>query len=248
MFGTNTMTPHTHADGAEKGKLPETAQRFVNFLFLKVGPAFRTLQSNEKLVAKAEFLDSFDRYHGKTVVLSYSLVGLRADCDLLLWRIDPNLDTFQAVSERLLTTGIGKYLTPVYSFLASTKPPESHGKQLLVEPAGDPGMPGKFKYVFVHPLVKSRNWYNLPAAERSGILEDQARIRARFPGVKLHTAYSFGLDEQEFMMAFESDKPDDFLELAAELRESGWGAYTLRDTPTFTCVAKDLREILDGLG
>lgn len=223
-------------------------QRFVNFLFLKVTPAFRTLQSNEKLVAKQEFLDAFERWQGKTTALSYSLVGLRADCDLLLWRIDPDLGVFQAMSERLLSIGIGKYLAPAYSFLASTRPPASHGKRLLIEPPGDAGMPGKLGFVFVHPLVRSRNWYNLPAAERQGILEDQARIRARFPGVKLHTAYSFGLDEQEFMMAFESDRPADFLELAAELRESGWGAYTLRDTPTFTCAAKPLGEILDGLG
>lgn len=223
-------------------------RRFVNFLFLKLEPGFRTLQSNEKLVAKQEFLSAFESYQEKTAVLSYSLVGLRADCDLLLWRIDPDLGVFQAMSERLLTTGIGKYLTPVYSFLAATRPPEAQGKQLLVEPAGDASMPGKLKYVFVHPLVKARNWYHLPAAERQGILEDQARIRARFPSVKLHTAYSFGLDEQEFMLAFESDDPADFLELAAALRESGWGAYTLRDTPSFTCVAKDLHDILDGLG
>ena len=242
------MPTHSHLAAPEKHPGPDTGQRFVNFLFLKINPDFRRLQSNEKLVAKEEFLSAFERYHDKSFVLSFSLVGMRADCDLLLWRVDPDLDLFQAMSERLLTTGVGKYLTPVYSFLAATRPPGAHGKQLLVEPSGDVGMPGKFKYVFVHPLVKARNWYHLPADQRLGILEDQARIRARFPTVKLHTAYSFGLDEQEYMMAFESDRPGDFLELAAALRESGWGAYTARDTPTFTCVAKDLREILDGLG
>ena len=242
------MSTHGHLAAPEKGKGADPGQRFVNFLFLKINPNFRTLQSNEKIVAKEEFLSAFERYQEKTAVLSYSLVGLRADCDMLLWRIDPDLGLFQKMSERLLTTGIGKYMTPVHSFLAATNAPGAHGKQLLVEPSGDSGMPGRFKYVFVHPLVKARNWYHLPAAERQGILEDQARIRAKFPSVKLHTAYSFGLDEQEFMMAFESDAPADFLELAAALRESGWGAYTARDTPTFTCVAKDLREILDGLG
>lgn len=223
-----------------------TGDRFVNFLFLKIDRNFRTLQSNEKLVAKQEFLDAFDRYQDKTVVLPYSVMGLRPDCDLLLWRIDPDLEVFQKMSERLMNIGIGKYMRPVHSFLASTRPPSA--LKHTVEPAGDIGMPGSKKFVFVHPLVKHRVWYQLTPSDRQKILEEQTRIRARFPNVKLHTAYSYGIDEQEFMLAFEADDPKDFIELGAQLRESGWGAYTLRDTPAFTATSKSVGEILDGMG
>jgi chlorite dismutase len=241
-------TPPTQAARTAGNGAPAARTQFVNFLFLKIDPAFRTLQSNEKLVAKQEFLAAFDRYSGKTTVIAYSLVGLRADCDLLLWRVDSELEAFQEMSARLMTTGIGKYLTPVYSYLSATARPESL-ETLPLEPIGTPRPePGKKKFLFLHPFIKSRRWYELPRAERQKILEEQVRIRSKHPGVVLHTTYSFGLDDQEFMMAFESDRPDDFLELAAELKESGWGAYTLRDTPNFTCVSKDLREILDGLG
>ena len=221
---------------------------FVNFLLLKLNAPYRALQSNEKLVAKQEFLDAFERYSGKTTVLAYSLVGLRADCELLLWRVDPDLSAFQEMSARLLSTGIGKYLSPAYSFLSATARPESQDA-LPLEPAGAPKPePGRKKYLFLHPFVKSRRWYELPRAERQKVIEEQIRIRAQHPGVVLHTTYSFGLDEQEYMMAFEADEPGEFMQLAAQLRESGWGAYTLRDTPSFTCAAMDLREILDTLG
>jgi chlorite dismutase len=229
-----------------KARPESKGDRFVNFQFLKIDRNFRTMQSNEKIVAKQEFLDAFDRFSEQTIMLPYSVMGLRPDCDLLLWRIDPDLETFQRTSERLMNTGIGKWMRPVHSFLASTKPP-THLKD-TVEPAGDMGMPGDKRFVFVHPLVKHRVWYQLSAADRRKILEEQTKIRAGFPSVRLHTAYSYGIDEQEFMLAFESDDPQDFVELGAQLRESGWGAYTLRDTPTFTCTNKPLGDILDGMG
>src|SRR5260370_33843384 len=58
----------------------------------------------------------------------------------------------------------------------------------------------------------------------------------RYPQVKINTAYSFGLDDQEFVVAFESDEPAAFLDLVMELRESQASRYTERETPIFTCV------------
>src|SRR5207244_7298791 len=42
--------------------------------------------------------------------------------------------------------------------------------------------------------------------------------------------------------------PADFLDLVMELRESQASSYTLRDTPTFTCVQMSLWDMLDTLG
>ena len=70
----------------------------------------------------------------------------------------------------------------------------------------------------------------------------------RYPLVKISTSYSFGVDDQEFVLGFETDNPSDFLDLVMALRESEARPYTLRDTPIFTCLHKPLRECLDGLG
>jgi len=74
------------------------------------------------------------------------------------------------------------------------------------------------------------------------------RVGRKYPTIRLNTTYSFGLDDQEFVVAFEGDNPAAFLDLVMELRESKASSYTLRDTPTFTCVQMALWDMLDTLG
>jgi chlorite dismutase len=66
--------------------------------------------------------------------------------------------------------------------------------------------------------------------------------------VKLNTTYSFGIDDQEFVVAFESDYPEDFLDLVQQLRETEISMYTLKDTPIFSCVRMTPVEMLDRVG
>src|SRR5207253_2745302 len=91
-------------------------------------------------------------------------------------------------------------------------------------------------------------WYNLSQEQRQAMMDTHIRIGRKYPTVKLNTTYSFGLDDQEFVVAFETDAPGDFLDLVMELRETESSLYTLRDTPTFTCVATSVRGALDALG
>jgi chlorite dismutase len=94
--------------------------------------------------------------------------------------------------------------------------------------------------------VKTRAWYQLSLEERQRMMNEHIRI-SLIPSVKLNTTYSFGLDDQEFVVAFETDKPEDFLDLVMELREAESSLYTVRDVPTFTCVAMPIRDALDAL-
>ena len=103
------------------------------------------------------------------------------------------------------------------------------------------------KYLFVYPFWKKREWYRLPADERQRIMSDHIEIGRRYPEITINTAYSFGLDDQEFVVSFEADEPDRFLDLVQELRSSESSAYTLRDTPIFTCVAMSVARALDAL-
>jgi chlorite dismutase len=73
------------------------------------------------------------------------------------------------------------------------------------------------------------------------------KIGHKYPNVKIHTGYSFGLDDQEFVLAFEADQPSDFLELVMELRSSEASRYTALETPIFTCVIMDIKSILNML-
>src|SRR5947207_616480 len=81
-------------------------------------------------------------------------------------------------------------------------------------------IPRKRKYLFVYPFVKTRDWYLLPLEERQAIMDHHIKVGNEFPSVKLNTTYSFGLDDQDFVVAFETEAPADFLDLVMKLRET----------------------------
>jgi chlorite dismutase len=85
-------------------------------------------------------------------------------------------------------------------------------------------------------MWKKRIWYRLAYDKRKAMMVEHFAIGHRYPQVKINTAYSFGLDDQEFVVAFECDEPAAFLDLVMELRESQASRYTERETPIFTCV------------
>jgi chlorite dismutase len=103
------------------------------------------------------------------------------------------------------------------------------------------------KYLFVYPFVKTRPWYALPAEERYRVMQDHIRIGKEYPNVDNHTTYCFGLDDQEFVVAFDTDDAGAFLDLVHRLRGTEASSYTERDTPSFTCIAASLERALNAL-
>ena len=81
--------------------------------------------------------------------------------------------------------------------------------------------------------MKVRPWYALPLEDRQRAMDEHIRIGREFETIHNHTTYSFGIDDQEFMTAFECDEPSDFMHLMLTLRESEASRYTERDTPIF---------------
>jgi chlorite dismutase len=225
-------------------------RQYINFAFYKVESAWRRLPAEDRKRGKCQFIDVVKTYDPDILVVPYSLVGIRGDCDFMLWRIGYDLLVFQEMTSKLLATELGQYLTTPYSFLAMTK------RSTYVRDHQHPGQegvrlrltPGKFRYLFVYPFVKNKAWYRLTQPARQGMMSEHIEIGHKYPTVRLNTTYSFGLDDQEFVVAFESDKPSDFVDLVMELRHSEATSYTLRDTPIFTCVHRELGEVLDLLG
>jgi chlorite dismutase len=244
-----SSAPATQPGGrpAAAGGGPAISRQFVNFGFYKLDPAFRRLSDHEKLQARSEFLKLFETKREGLMCLTYSTVGLRPETDFMLWRISLNTDVFQAQSMAINMTRLGAYLTQPYSFLSMTK------RSMYIDKL-DPFhtaesrthiIPGKRKYLFVYPFVKTRDWYLLPMEKRQEIMDEHIKVGNKYPSIKLNTTYSFGLDDQDFVVAFETEEPKDFLDLVQELRETVGSKFTVRDTPTITCVQTPMENILD---
>jgi chlorite dismutase len=228
---------------------PAITRQFVNFAFYKLDPAFRRLGENEKREASREFAQVINQRRQGLICLSYSTVGLRPDADLLLWRIGAGSDEFQTQTAAINKTRLGGYLTTPWSFVSMTKRSQYIDKVDPFHTAESRThiIPGKRKYLFVYPFVKTRDWYLLPQPARQEIMDVHIRAGNKYPSVKLNTTYSFGLDDQDFVVAFETDEPKDFLDLVMELRETQSSKFTQRDTPIFTCVQSPIEGILDQL-
>jgi chlorite dismutase len=231
--------------------MAETAKRqYVSFSFYKVSEYFRKLSGADREEAKKSFVEAVEAFSKEGILLAYSTLGFKAQTDIMLWRISYDLDSFQRMDSRIVKSALGPYLSQPASYLAMTK------RSIYIDKHQHEGqdgnrmaiVPGRGKYIFVYPFVKSREWYLLSKEERQRIMDEHIRVGNLYPSVKLNTTYSFGLDDQDFVVAFEGDQPQDFLDLVMALRETEGSKYTVRDTPIYTCKLMSLRETLDLLG
>jgi chlorite dismutase len=244
--GTLRLAPTCSEVEEQKAKLP---RQYVNFTFYHARPEWRLLEQADKERCQQEFVKTVDEFRKSLLINSYSTIGLRTNVDFMIWRIGYELEPIQEMTTRLNKTEMAKYIEPAQSFLSMTKRsmyidkdnPDHVEDRLHI-------IPGKSNYLFVYPFVKTREWYSRSAEQRQEMMDEHIRIGSKYRSVKLHTTYSFGLDDQEFVVAFETDYPADFLDLVQELRETKASSYTLRDTPMFTCRQRSLSECLDALG
>ena len=213
----------------------------MKYTFLKVDPAWRRLEDAERPPHKREFAAACADFADGHLLRAFSTVGTRGDCDLMLLSQAQNLERIHEFHVVLAQSGLMKWSAIPYSYLAMTKPSEySDESRLEVRPA-------HAKYLFVYPFVKTRAWYALDAEERWRIMQEHIKLGKEYPSIDLNTSYSFGLDDQEFVVAFETDDPGSFLDLVQRLRTTESSLYTSSDTPTFTCISASVERALAAL-
>jgi len=248
--GETRMTEPTQGQGSDETGEAGESREFLKYTFYQVRPEWRLLDSERKKKQKAEFASLLHDLEEDVTLWCYSLQGIRADVDFMVWAIDPHLETFREMARRVSSTELGHYLETTYAYLAASKRSQyvgghthkgQEGTALKSEPHGS-------RYLFVYPFVKKREWYSIPFERRQEIMRDHFRIGHKYPDVKIHTAYSFGLDDHEFVLSFEADNPLDFLDLVMDLRSSEASKYTERETPIFTCILSTPEQMLDALG
>jgi chlorite dismutase len=219
------------------------AGQYVAYTFFRVDPSWRRLPIDERTAGKDAFAEVVEDFAGRMASLrAYSVAGVRPDCDFFLWKITERYEDLGELGAALNGTPLAGWLTTPYSYLATTKASE-YTKARRPRQVVPKGLP----YLVVYPFVKLRSWYSLPMEDRQRAMEEHMRLGHEFSTIVNHTTYSFGIDDQEFMTAFECEEPADFMHLMLTLRESEASRYTERDTPIFVGRHVEIREALDDL-
>ena len=215
------------------------------YLTLAVSNDWRRLDERQREEDKAEFAAAVQstgvRAH------AYSLVGTRGDADLLLWIVADELDAIRAWETRCAATRLWAQSSRPYAYLAARRPSpylgdHKHGGGEGERPAGPVG---DLPYLVVYPMTKKRSWYALPREERTRIMAAHFATGHRYPDIRIHTGYSFGIDDQEFVVAFEVPDVRRFVALVSDLRDTESSSYTERETPIFVGAAMRIEEALD---
>jgi chlorite dismutase len=217
--------------------------QYVAYSFYRVDPAWRRLPVEERAAGKDAFAEVVEDFAGRMDSLrAYTTAGVRPETDFFLWKITQRYEDLGELGAALNATPLAGWLQTPYSYLATTKASQytSARRARKVVPRGSP-------YLVVYPFVKIRPWYALTLEDRQRAMDEHIRIGAEFPSIHNHTTYSFGIDDQEFMTAFECDEPADFMHLMLTLRESEASRYTERDTPIFVGQHLPIRAALDAL-
>ena len=217
--------------------------QYVAYTFYRTVPEFRRLPDDERAAAKDAFAETIEELAPRFETLNvYSTTGVRPDCDFFLWKITNRYEDLGELGSALNATPLSGWLETPYSYLATTKASQytSARRARKITPRQSP-------YLVVYPFVKVRPWYALPEGDRQRAMDEHMRIGAEHATIHNHTTYSFGIDDQEFMTAFECDEPADFMHLMLTLRESEASRYTERDTPIFVGQLMPIREALDRL-
>ena len=237
--GVNTVA----SEGRVPGQDVPAEHTYLDFLFFKLNPEYRRLSVGERSKGVEEFLAVFKKWCETTDIRTYLTLGLRSEIDFLLWVITKDFGNVQEFVSAVYKTGLGKYLDLVYSYPAVTKPSQyakSHKQNFELGPS-------KYKYLFVYPFIKSNEWYALPIEERMRMMKQHNIVGGEFPSVKINTTYSFGLNDNDFMLAFECDEPKIFSDLVQRLRETEARKYTVKDTPMIICANKTIDEVIGAL-
>lgn len=176
----------------------------------------------------------------------YSVFPARADTDVLIWSAwgADELDTTSRAFSRYGAEAESwrRYIKPVQTLWGLTRPSMyARGKS---EQDMDPFDDNRCKYLVVYPFAKTKEWYLMSMDARQGQMNEHIKLGKTYPEIKQLLVYSFGLQDQEFVVSYEMEDLEKFSKLVNELRCTEARRHTLYDTPLITGIRQTKEEFI----
>jgi chlorite dismutase len=220
---------------------PVDATIFTTFWLYQTTERARSASATERTEARAAVVAAFDRASSAvTLRAAYSTVGLTAGVDLILWVVAEDVEAFQRLAVDICRSSAGPMLEAKHAYLGVASLSQydpTHGPAFLK------GIPPK-KYLSVYPFTKTPEWFLLTYEERRDLMAEHGKMGAEFPSILTNTVNSFGIADQEFLVALEDDDPAVLVAMVQRLRAARVRIYTQSDTPIFLGLKKELAAAL----
>jgi chlorite dismutase len=214
------------------------------FWIYRLRPSWRLLDRSARragVAAAAKLLaEAVDE--GLELRGTYSLTGLRADADLMLWWITPHLDRLHELAVGLRRTHLGENLEPREVFLGLAGASQYASDHRPAFASGEAAR----RYAAVYPFVKTAAWYLLPYEERRRLMAEHGRVGREYP-VGASTVRAFGLGDAEFIVTLESESLVALVDCMEALRRVEVRTYTQRDLPVYLGRLRPLEPVLSEL-
>jgi chlorite dismutase len=221
------------------------SEQYVHALALGLDGAWRRLPDAQRRSTCSDFLSSVEQAK-EVKTYAYTMVGLQPGVDLMLWRLAPTLDALEDSAASALRCGMGTWMSVKESFLGLIRPSQYVKKPTPQEQSMFSG--DRSRYLIVYPFTKSAEWYLLDKETRQRVMNEHMRVGHAYPQVRQLLAYSFGLDDQDFVVAYETDDLPAFSELVYALRSTESRRSTVRDTPILAGIHRRLDELAELFG
>jgi chlorite dismutase len=211
-----------------------------NYIFFSVEKTFYDLTEAKQESFKKDFLQILKK-EKKVITYGYATVGLKVNTNILLWMQADSIDDIQIFLNTLMHTKLGRYLQITYTLFGMTRPTQYSPKSSRHESTDRKGG----RYLVIYPFTKKTDWYEHDYEKRRNLMWGHVQIGKKYPQIEQILLYSYGIDDSEFIVSYEMDDLPAFQSLVMDLRSDKVRAYTLKDTPIFTCIYKTLDEVLD---
>ncbi len=213
-----------------------------NYLFFTSDSSLQDLSAETREQHNKAFLKLLAS-DNNVIVSTYSTVGLKANTQILIWFQADTIDTIQNLLNKLMHTDLGKYLQITYTLFGMTR-------QTQYSPTAtrhlDTSRKGE-KYLIIYPFTKTKEWHQLDFDIRRKLMGGHVGIGKKHIKVTQLLLYSYGIDDSEFIVSYETEELSAFQSLVMELRSDKVRAYTQKDTPIFVGIYQTPAKVVDFL-
>jgi peroxiredoxin len=180
--------------------------------------------------------------HAESVTLraAYSTLGFSAGADLILWVVADDMRKLHALAADLHSSAFSAFFEQVHVYAGTASVSQydpNHGPAFLR------GIPPR-DYLSVYPFTKTPDWFLLDFEERRRLMVEHGQMGHEFPSILTNTINSFGIADQEFVVALEDDDPAIIVKMVQRLRAAEVRKYTALDTPIFLGLKMSVEEAI----